>query len=91
MQDEKSDARSERPVDRFDRKLGMAWSRVGGTICALIGGAMALSALSADDIPAHWPLFLGAAVFFILARSCFRSQTPISDLLTDGPASQDKK
>lgn len=80
-----NDPDNERVIDRIDRKLGRAWSRIGGTLFALIGLAMLASALGSGDIAGHWPLLLGAAVVFLLARLAFRSRLGLSELLDDGP------
>jgi hypothetical protein len=80
-----NDPDNERLVNRIDRKLGMAWSRIGGTLFVLIGLAMLASALGSGDITDHWPLLLGTAVLFALARLAFRSRLGLSELLDDGP------
>ena len=76
----------ERAIDRIDRKLGMAWSRTGGTIAALIGIAMLLAGLSGDGLLDRWPLLLGAALMLAIARLAFRSRQGLSDLLDEGPS-----
>ncbi|MXO59233.1 hypothetical protein GRI89_06735 [Altererythrobacter salegens] len=81
----------ERRIDRIDRKLGRAWSRLGGVVFVVLGLAMLAEAFGGEGLPDRWPLLLGAATMLVLARLCFRSRSPMSDLLTDGPTGRKAK
>jgi len=75
----------EHPIDRIDRRLGMAWSRIGGSLFLAIGVAMLVSGLSGEGLPDRWPLLVGSLVLFGLARLAFTSRRGLADLLDDGP------
>ena len=75
----------ERTIDKLDRRLGRAWSRVGGAIFLVMGVAMLVSGLSGGGLLDRWPLLVGAAVLFALARLAFTSRRGLTDLLDEGP------
>ena len=82
--DETPEQPPERRFDKVDRKLGILWSRIGGTAFLLMGIAMLVSALSGERLLDRWPVLLGSAVVLFLARLCFTSRRSLSDLLDEG-------
>lgn len=83
----------ENGFDRLDRKIGMAYSRVGAWIFMGIAFLVAWNTFGAPDfsVVTHWPALAFMAVLLWLARVCYRSREGMLSLLSDVGVSKDKK
>ncbi|QUL38428.1 hypothetical protein [Erythrobacter sp. JK5] len=81
-----TDHEDDNAFDRIDRRIGMAWSRLGGAVFGMMGLLALRSAFLSGDTTSQ--LIIGAAALALLwlAYTCFKSRTGILDLLGDnGP------
>ena len=75
-------------VIEIDRRLGVVFARICGTLFAL-GGSWALVEvvkLPGYSFGIYWPVFVMSGLLFLGAWACFRSRTGLMDKLSDGPA-----
>lgn len=80
-----------RRIDALDRRLGRAYSRMGGWLFLALGITVLVTAAPhvQDDPLGYWPVPLFAGAFFLLARYCFKSRQRLSDQLDEGPRVED--